>query len=158
MAIAFLKYLKVKLKIPSLLAACPDCCLVKAFYSHKSTPFHMNPTEFQNFPSLYFSPILYQFCDKEMCDEESNAVEKLDLTPHHRQQATGTTNNQYFIHRKGTKRMKNGHKVRGLRHLLSFFHPFPAQQTERYWRGAAQRMRPRLVRHCHRCRVMKYFH
>ena len=76
MAIAFLKYLKVKLKIPSLLAACPDCCLVKAFYSHKSTPFHMNPTEFQNFPSLYFSPILYQFCDKEICDEESNAVEK----------------------------------------------------------------------------------
>ena len=95
MAIAFLKYLKVKLKISSfqrrLLAACPGCCLVKAFYSHKSSPIHMNPTELQNFPSLHFSPILYQFCDKEMGDEESNAVpEKLDTSP----SATGDWDNQ----------------------------------------------------------------
>ena len=104
MAIAFLKYLKVKLKIPSLLAACPDCCLVKAFYSHKSTPFHMNPTEFQNFPSLYFSPILYQFCDKEMCHEESNALlEKLDTSP----SATGDWDNQQPILHSSEGNQKN---------------------------------------------------
>ena len=108
MAIAFLKYLKVKLKISSfqrrLLAACPGCCLVKAFYSHKSSPFHMNPTELQNFPSLYFSPILYQFCDKEMGDEESNAVpEKLDTSP----SATGDWDNQQPILHSSDGNQKN---------------------------------------------------
>ena len=157
MAIAFLKYLKVKLKIPSLLAACPDCCLVKAFYSHKSTPFHMNPTEFQNFPSLYFSPILYQFCDKQMCHEESNALlEKLDTSP----SATGHWDNQQPILHSSEGNQKNEEWTQSARHetFIIIFSSFPAQQTERYWRGATQRMRPRLVRHCHRCRVMKYFH
>lgn len=83
----------------------------------------MNPTEFQNFPSLYFSPILYQFCDKEMGDEESNAVpEKLDTSP----SATGDWDNQQpttntsFIGRKPKewemKEMRNEHEVRGMRH------------------------------------------
>ena len=64
----------------------------------------MNPTEFQNFPSLYFSPILYQFCDKEMGDEESNAVpEKLDTSP----SATGDWDNQQPILRSSEENQKN---------------------------------------------------
>ena len=128
MAIAFLKYLKVKLKISSfqrrLLAACPGCCLVKAFYSHKSSPIHMNPTELQNSPRSIFLQFCISFVTRKWATRSQMLFQR-SLTPHHRQQETGTINNQYFIHRKGTKRIKNEHEVRGIRHLLSFFHPFP---------------------------------
>ena len=160
MAIAFLKYLKVKLKIPSLLAACPDCCLVKAFYSHKSTPFHMNPTEFQNFPSLYFSPILYQFCDKEMCDEESNAVEKLDTSL----SATGDWDNQQPILHSSEGNQKNEEWTQSARleTFIIIFSSFSRPADGEILEGSSTKneaaIGPSWVRHCHRCRVMKYFH